>query len=230
MQPWNKMKNISGYISKAMIWLSILATGGLSLYSQDTLRTFGPRIGLDLARFFYYFTEPAEYGAEISGDFEVYKNIYPVIELGYSSMSDKTDLFDYTSGGTYGRLGADYNVLPMKDRSIHHTISVGARYGLSVFTQKAENIYIQSAYWGDLVPDSYESNLRGHWFEVVGGIRTELLPNLFLGWMVRIKFLLNPDMDPRVTPALIPGYGNGSKNRAFGFSYTIYYKIPLFKN
>jgi len=224
------MKSISGYISKAILLLLTMAVVSQPLSGQDTLRTFGPRLGLDLARFIYFFTEPAEYGAEISGDFEVYKNIYPVIELGYSNMSDTTDLFDYASGGTYGRLGVDYNVLPMKDRSIHHSITVGARYGLSVFTQKAENMYIQNGYWGDMVLESYESSLRGHWVELVGGLRAEVLPNLFLGWMVRFKFLLNQDMDPKITPALIPGYGNGTNNRNFGFSYSIYYKIPLFKN
>ena len=230
MQTQNQMKSISGYISKAILLLLTMAVVSQPLSGQDTLRTFGPRLGLDLARFIYFFAEPAEYGAEISGDIEIYKNIYPVIELGYSSMSDTTDLFDYASSGTYGRLGVDYNVLSMKDRSIHHSITVGARYGLSVFTQKAENMYMQNGYWGDMVLESYESSLRGHWVELVGGLRAEVLPNLFLGWMVRFKFLLNQDMDPKVTPALVPGYGNGTNNRNFGFSYSIYYKIPLFKN
>jgi len=223
------MKNISGYIFRASLLLLTLATLCQSLSGQDTLRTYGPRFGLDLSRFLYYFTDPAQIGAEISGDFEVYKNIYPVIELGYSTMSESTDLFDYSSGGSYGRVGIDYNVLPNKDRSIHHTFTVGARYGLSVFTQHTENMYIQNPYWGDLTLDSYESSLRGQWIELVAGLKTEVLPNLFLGWLVRYKFLLNPDMDPEVTPQLVPGYGLGAESRSFGFSYSIFYKIPLFK-
>ena len=72
MQPHNKMKSISGYISKATWLLLTLVVLSLPLSGQesDTLRTFGPRIGLDLAKFLYYFSEPAEYGAEISGDFD----------------------------------------------------------------------------------------------------------------------------------------------------------------
>jgi hypothetical protein len=230
MQLQNKMKSISGYIFKAILLLLTLAVMNQDLSGQDTLRTFGPRIGLDLAKFLYYFSDPAEYGAEISVDFEVYKNIYPVVELGYSNMSDSTDLFEYASSGSYGRFGLDYNVLSMKDRSIHHAFTVGARYGLSLFTQRAENMYIENGYWGDLLLDSYESSPRGHWIELVGGIKAEVLPNLFLGWLVRVKFLLNCDMDPNVTPALVPGYGNAAKSRGFGFSYSIYYKIPLVKN
>ena len=100
---------------------------------------------------------------------------------------------------------------------------------MSVFTQKAENIYVQNDYWGDLITDSYESSLRGHWIELVLGMKAEVASNLFLGWSVRYKFLLNQDMDPKVTPQLVPGYGNGTQNRWFGFSYSICYKIPLFK-
>ena len=222
------MKSISGYIFKLALLLA-LGIPGQALKAQDTLRTYGPRIGLDLARFVYYFTEPAEIGAELSADFEVYKNMYPVIELGYSTMEESTDFFDYTSGGSYARVGLDYNVLPMKDRSVHHIFTVGARYGLSVFTQNAENMRIQNEYWGDLLVESYESSLRAHWIELVLGLRAEVASNLFLGWSVRYKILLNPDMDQNVTPQLIPGFGNGTTSRGFGLSYSIYYKIPLFK-
>lgn len=223
------MKNISGYIFKVLLFLALSLGSAQSLLAQDTLRTYGPRIGLDLARFVYYFTKPAEIGAEISADFEIYKNMYPVIELGYSTMEENTELFDYSSGGSYGRVGMDYNVLPQKDRSLHHTFTVGARYGLSVFTQHAENMYIENGYWGDLMVDSYESSLRAHWIELVLGLKAEVAANFFLGWSVRYRILLNPEMDQNVTPQLIPGYGKGTNNRGFGLSYSIYYKIPLFK-
>ena len=50
-----------------------------------------------------------------------------------------------------------------------------------------------------------------------------------MGWSVRYKILLNPDMDPQIAPLLVPGYGNGTRNREFGFTYSISYKIPLIK-
>jgi hypothetical protein len=36
-------------------------------------------------------------------------------------------------------------------------------------------------------------------------------------------------MDPVMIPELIPGYGVSGKDRAFGFSYSIFYMIPLIK-
>lgn len=221
----NRMKNICGYIFSAAILLMLIQP----LTGQDTLRTYGPRIGIDLARFAYIFADPSEIGAEFSVDFEVYKNIYPVFEIGYSHISESEDLYDYTLGGTYARAGVDYNLLPMKDRSMHHTMTLGFRYGASIFSHNAENIIIPSDYWGDFIIDSYENSLVGHWIELVGGIKTEVASNLFLGWAVRYKILLNPEMDPLVPPQLVPGYGSGTVARGFGFTYSVSYKIPLLK-
>ena len=88
---------------------------------------------------------------------------------------------------------------------------------------------IPGGYWGDYLPQSYENSLKGQWVEIVGGMKAEVVPNLFLGWSLRFKFLLNPEMDPVMVPELVPGYGNGFEERVFGFSYSVFYKIPLLK-
>ncbi len=222
------MRNIFGYIFKRGIWILLIIQAGISS-GQDTLRTYGPRIGLDLARFAYIFLDPSEIGAELSLDMEVYRNLYPVVEPGYSSLSEKEGDFDYSMSGVYARVGADYSVLQHNDRSIHHTLTVGARYGVSIFSHKADNVTIPSEYWGDFLLDTHENSLTGHWIELVGAIKAEVVPNLFLGWSVRYKILINPDMDPLFTPLIVPGYGKGAQNRGFGFSYSVFYKIPLLK-
>jgi len=212
------------------IFSLLLVFGSLQpMKGQDTLRTYGPTLGLDLARFVYYFSDPAIYGAEASVDVELFNRFYPVFELGYGNLSDSISTSDYNSQGIYGRLGLDYNVLPPKDRSVHHSISLGLRYGTAVFQHKASNILVPSDYWGDFLIDDYENTLNAHWLEIAGGLRAEVLPNLFLGWSVRYRILLNPDLDPQVSPLLIPGYGKGTENRTIGISYTLAYKIPLFK-
>jgi hypothetical protein len=223
----NWIKSTSGYIFKGLLLLLLLPSGSLS--GQDTLRTYGPRIGVDLASFVYYFTKPAKIGAEFSADFEVYKNIFPVFEAGYSTLSDSVDRSKYRSGGPYARVGIDYNVLPLKDRSIHHSLDIGIRYAASAFKHQAENITVPSDYWGDYTIDEHENTLTGHWLEIVGGIKAEVLTNFFIGWSIRYKILINPNMDPQITPLLIPGYGKGTDNRTIGFTYSLSYKIPLLK-
>lgn len=233
MQNMRKMKNISGSISKAVLLVLALALSGV-LYAQeesvkDTLRTYGPRFGIDLSRFLTLIADPPQTGAEIYADFEIYRNIYPVFELGYNSMSDSQESFDYSSSGSYGRAGIDYNVLSLKDRSAHHTITIGFRYGMSLFKHEITEVLVENEYWGDYLPGPYENNLTGHWVELVGGMKAEVLTNFFLGWSIRYKILLNPEMDPLMVPEMIPGYGSGGEDSAFGLTYTIAYKIPLFK-
>ncbi len=228
-----RMMYISGSFSKAVFVLLFLAVLGKvsaqEVSGKDTLRTFGPRIGIDLVPFFYYFTEPKIVGAELSVDFEIYKNLYPVFELGYSSTSASEETFDYESAGNYARAGIDYNILKLKDRSEHHILTVGLRYGISLFKHSSENVLIYSDYWGDYMSEPYENSLKGHWIELVLGIKVEVVSNLYMGWLLRYKFLLNQDMDPVMIPAHIPGYGNGADTSTFGFSYSIFYMIPLIK-
>ena len=233
-----RMMYISGSFSKTALLLLLLSllgkvsaqeVAGQEVSKKDTLRTFGPRFGVDLAPFIYYFTEPKIVGAEVSVDFEIYKNLYPVFEFGYSSTSESKETFDYESLGNYARVGVDYNLLKAKDRAWHNTMSIGFRYGASLFKQSSDNVLIFSDYWGNYMPDPHESNLMAHWLELTGGIKVEIVPNLYIGWLLRFKFLLNPDMDPVMIPALIPGYGNGADVRTFGFSYSVFYMIPLIK-
>lgn len=233
-----RMMYISGSFSKAVFLLLFLAVLGMLSTQEvsaqeesdlDTLRTYGPRIGIDLVPFFYYFTEPRIVGAEVSVDFEIIKNLYPVFELGFSSTSESKETFDYESAGNYARVGFDYNVLPVKDRSEHHVMTVGLRYGISLFKHSSDNVLIYSDYWGDYLSEPYENSLQGHWIELVGGIKVEVVSNLYMGWLLRYKFLLNQNMDPVMIPALVPGYGNGANTSTFGFSYSIFYMFPLIK-
>jgi len=219
------MKRIFGYIFRLILPLLIM----LPISGQDTLRTYGPRLGIDLVRIAYIFADPAEMGAEASVDLELFNNVFPVLEAGYNSISEEGDLFNYRSEGTYARIGIDYNLLPVPNRSVHHSIHIGFRYGISAFNHRAEQITVPSDYWGDFQIDSYENSLLGHWLELVGGVKAEVAPNFFLGWSVRYRALVNPMMDESVTPRLVPGYGNGTSDRGFGFTYSIYYKIPLLK-
>jgi hypothetical protein len=233
-----RMKHISGSICKSILPVLILVLSGTvsgqevsgqEVPGQDTLRTYGPRFGIDLSRFLYLLTDPAQVGAEVSADFEIYKNMYPVVELGYNTVSESKELFDYESRGNYLRAGFDYNILPVKDRSVHHAITVGLRYGISKFTHKSENVFIPNSYWGDYYPETYENSLKAQWLEVAGGMKAEVLPNLFLGWYLRIKLMFKLENDPVMVPEMIPGYGTGGVSRVFGISYSISYKIPLLK-
>ncbi|MBN2698934.1 MAG: hypothetical protein JXR52_08915 [Bacteroidales bacterium] len=216
-------RSISGFIFSLILLSSFKAT------AQDTLRTFGPRLGIDMARFAYLFADPRQKGTALSLDFEVYKNIYPALELGFNSTAFERETFSYASRGFFGRIGLDYNLLPVKDRSVHHIIYAGTRYGTGLFSHRAEHIITPDNYWGDYVRDEYRNNLTGHWLELNAGIRTEVADNFFMGWTVRYMFLISAGKDEIMTPYLVPGYGRADFNRSAGISYWIMYRIPLIK-
>jgi len=215
------LKSISGFISSLLIFCSMEGA------AQDTLRTYGPRFGIDIARLAFLFTSPKEKGAEASVDFEVYKNLYSVAEIGYNNLSFDQENFNYFSSGLYGRIGVDYNFLPVQDRSVHHSIFIGTRYGISFLQHRAEKILVGNSYWGDYLLDEYQNNLTGHWVELTGGVKAELFSNFFMGWTVRYKFLIDKGTDELMTPYLIHGFGKGNSNRSLGISYCIMYKIPV---
>jgi len=217
------LKSISGFIFSLLVFWSIEGT------TQDTLRTYGPRVGIDLVPLASLFTSPKETGTEASIDFEVYQNLYSVAEFGYNNLSFDQENFNYFSSGLYGRIGVDYNLLPVKDPSVHHSIFIGTRYGLSIFQHRAENIVTGNSYWGNYLLDKYQNDITGHWIELTGGVKTELFSNFFMGWTVRYKFLISKVTDELMTPYLIHGYGKGNSNRSLGISYYIMYKIPVIK-
>jgi len=215
--------------STAAFIFSLCLLVPMKLTGQDTLRTYGPRIGLDIVRFAMLMAEPTEIGAEASLDIEVYKNMYPVLEAGYNSMSIREESFTYLLDGVYARIGMDYNLLPIKDRSVHHAIFLGGRYGISRFKHEADNIVSPNSYWGDFTLDQYVNSSLGHWVELTGGMKTELLNNFFLGWTVRYKILISNGNDEVMDPYSIPGYGKGNSKRGFGISYSVLYKFPMLK-
>lgn len=212
-----------------VILLLLSLSGTVGLKGQDTLRTYGPRVGFDLAKVAWLFLDPPQRGLELSLDAEVAENIYPVFELGYNSGNITYESYDYSSQGVYARLGADYNLLPLKDRSTHHSISIGFRYALALFEHEATEILITNDLWGDLPAQSYASSPTAHWGELVLGMKAELFPNLFLGWSLRYKILFNRNLDPVMRPDLLPGFGSAMKDSSFGFTYSIFYKIPILK-
>ncbi|PID91379.1 MAG: hypothetical protein CSA96_08710 [Bacteroidetes bacterium] len=209
----------------------LLASGGLIRAQEagDTLRSYGPRFGIDIGRLAYVIGYPPQLGSAVFLDFEVSKNIYPVLELGYSSSHVDSTSWDYNSSGFFALAGIDYNLLHNAGRSEHHTITAGLRYGFSNFSQDISNIIVHDGIWGDYSAPDHRAELHAHWIEILAGMRAEVAPNFFLGWHLRYRFLLNPEMDPLVSPLHIPGYGKGSAVKSFGLSYSLAYKIPLFK-
>jgi hypothetical protein len=97
-------------------------------------------------------------------------------------------------------------------------------------SHSADNIAVNSGYWGNYTDGSVAKNsIKAYWIEIGMGLRAEIFKNFFMGWSFNGRIMIKKSKDIYMDPYNIPGYGNGSKKSAIGFNYSIYYRIPILK-
>lgn len=225
------------YISLVLV-LMLLSTSGqikkqyeLPVKEQNKLieRQFFIRLGVDLSRFALDFMNDIGHtGFEMSLDAELKYRYFPTVELGTNKIEYTQTDINYQSQGNYLRFGLNYNMLNYKQRFDRNLFFIGARVGMSKFTQEIPNVIISNP-WGEYQSSFPSENHTAQWFEGVIGLRGEVLPNLYMGYTLRVKQLLNHTDFNNLTPYWIPGYGKGFKNTALGMSYSIFFAIPIKK-
>ena len=196
---------------------------------NDTLRTVGPRFGIDLSRFVVMPFVPEIRSFEFSVDFEVKPNIYPVFEAGFATVSFSDTNYSYDGSGIYFRAGIDYNMLELEKRNDYSMGFIGARYCISLNRFSADNIILPDPYWGDLNTSIAEQSGHNHWIEVAAGIRVELFNNLFMGWSARGRVMLYKSKFEQMIPYYVPGFGDPERRASWDINYSVYYKIPMLK-
>lgn len=152
---------------------------------------------------------------------------YPILELGVAGANKTTaDNIGFTTNAPFGRIGVDFNILKKKPDSkpTNNLFLVGLRLGMSNFKYKITNATISNDYWGGSEIVDY-SNIPAStkvWWEIIAGVRVEILKNVYMGWTVRTKNLLTQDTEGEVAPWYIPGYGISASGK-WGLNYTIGY-------
>jgi len=155
---------------------------------------------------------------------------FPVLEVGYAKINETSSSnISYQTQGLFERLGIEFNLIsPKKDsKRTTNLFLVGVRVGMSNFNYNINNAIIADNYWGGSETVNYSDILVTKlWYEISAGVRVEIIKNIFMGWSVCSKSLINQDATGNPTPASIPGFGNTSGSN-WGFKYTIGYKIDI---
>lgn len=232
-----KMKPMLKYIF-SLLTVVVFAQNSdtLAVKNPDTIRSkerYTLRFGADLHRLSKSFYDDDYKGLELVGDLRLTKKFYAAVEVG-SEKKFKDDVqVDYTTQGTYLKVGFDFNSyenwLDMKN-----VVSIGLRYGMSRFSQELHSykIYQSSNYYGEntYTPDAKFSGLSAGWLEVVGSVKAELFHNLFLGFSLRLNYLLHEEKPTNFENLYIPGYNKTYDGKyGAGFNYTLTYMLPLFR-
>jgi hypothetical protein len=194
---------------------------------------YGLRLGVDLHRLARTFYETDYRGLELVGDYRLTRRFYIAGELGNEDKTVDDDRLNFTTKGTYFKAGFDYNSFE-NWLDMENMIYVGMRYGVSSFSQTLNSykIYDPTNYYGETVITSGEkfNGLTASWIEVIGGIKAELFNNLYLGFSLRLNYLVSDKKPANFDNLYIPGFNRTYDGKfGAGLNYTLSYFIPIYK-
>lgn len=235
-----KMKHISKSIFSIILIISVSLTALSQDKKQksDTIQIpqrYGLRLGLDLHRITKSFYDKNYRGLEIVGDYRLTKKIYVACELGNEEKTKQDDQLNYSTKGTYFKVGFDFNAYE-NWLDMENMIYIGLRAGFSSFSQTLNtyNIYEPKSFYGVSTIDSGQkwNGLSASWIEVVSGLKAEVFNNVYIGFSVRLNYLLSNKEPEGFANLHIPGFNKTYENSKFGagFNYTVSYFIPLYKS
>lgn len=180
-------------------------------------------LGVDLAQAVAPLVTKGISGYGLYFDVEIKPNVLILGDVGGNTYDIDKDLYSYKSNGSYIKLGTAYNIMNHeKNQAI-----VGVQYAFSYFDHEMPGLFVEN-YWDNRYIQFTEENVYAHWIEFIGGLRVEIVKNLYLAYTLRIKLKPWTSHDS-FTPLYIPGYHKNRGKSSFGISYYITYRIPLYK-
>lgn len=220
--------------SLSLVCISLLGNA----QTKDTAKVmyperYGLRVGVDLHKIARSFYEKDYRGFEVVGDYRLSKRFYIAGEIGNEDKTVDDDRLNFTTKGTYFKVGFDYNSFE-NWLDMENMIYAGMRYGVSSFSQTLNSytIYDPTNYYGEntIISGAEFDGLNASWLEVVGGIKAELFNNLYMGFSVRLNYLVSNKKPDNFDNLFIPGYNRTYDGKfGAGFNYTLSYFIPIYK-
>ena len=194
--------------------------------TDQYIRMKGIRFGTDVTRPFQdLWTKGNRYGTEFSADMEIWPNLYPVFETGFETLKINSPHIEYSSNGSYSRIGIDYNLLQAENEKDKNLFFIGLRYGFAFAGQKISH-YVIDSYWGQENGNFPNQTYSAHWGEILLGTKGEVFHNFYMGWTIRGKFKISSKALVMPPVYFIPGFGKADKGFNLDFTYSVYYNIP----
>jgi hypothetical protein len=202
--------------------------------SIDYTEPYGIRVGIDISKLARTALEDGFTGVEIQGDFRVTKRFYAALELGTEEREwDEVNL-NSVATGSYFKIGADVNAYE-NWVGMNNMIFFGLRYGFATFKQelKGYRIYTTNPTFPSELQtvDLEYTGLTASWVELIFGVKTEVIRNLYLGINVQLKRLIAEDRPDNFDNLIIPGYNRTYDFSEFGagYGFTVSYLVPIFR-
>ena len=205
-----------------------------SVVASPKIERYGIRVGADLSKIARTLYDSDYQGLELVADYRLTKKYFLAGELGNENKTTNDDQINFTTKGTYFKVGFDYNAHE-NWLDLENIISIGLRYGVSTFSQQLNSyeVYNPNPYFGE-VPDTQSGKnfggLSAQWIEVVAGVKTRVFDNFFVGFSLRANRLVSNQKPGGFDNLYIPGF-NRTYDGDFGvgFNYTVTYFLPIYK-
>lgn len=194
------------------------------------------RFGTDLYRLVRSQADKNFQGWEIAADFRWLPELYIAFEMGDETHTIQREQINFTSQGSYLKLGIDYNLYENWP-GMNNQVYLGLRYATSAHMQQVNRylVYNRNHFWPDRETDRGHSTglregLSANWVEVVAGMKVEVIKNVFMGFSARLTRLLSDQKPENFDNLYIPGFNRKTDENVFGanFNYSLTYSIPLF--
>jgi hypothetical protein len=214
------MKIILKFFISGFLWVIVV-----SVSAQDTLNIpLNLRFGIDIANPVISMIKKDISGWEGFVSMDINEKIAGVIEAGNLDFKYSQYNYNYSSNGTFFRMGIDVNSMKPKTALGKYYAGIGLRYGISFFNQEVTGLTHEN-YWGIATTDINSEKYSAHFIEVLPGIRSEIIKNFSMGWSIKLRMMMYSSTGKDLRPAFLPGFGNGGKTFSQGFNYYLIWQI-----
>lgn len=224
------------FISVFFCFLSTQAQNEKETKKRDSIfykERYGLMLGADLYKLARNFYDDEYTGFEVNGDYRFTEKIWFSAELGFEETTFNQEYIDAKSSGSYIKAGANYNFYD-NWIGMDNLLYGGFRFGFATFSQDLNGyrITVRDNYFE---PDFRAVNrnfsgLNALWGEFQGGIRVEVLKNLFLGAHVQLKIMISQSELTNFENLYVPGFNRTYTDSSIGagLGYSIRYLIPFY--
>ena len=238
-----KIKHIWLFITSLLLYPgNVMSQDSLSIKKKKDFKIFSLRLGVDLFKPIKTNFENDFQGLEIVGDLKINRRIYIAAELGNEKKSQQTEQINFTTNGSYIKIGIDYNFFN-NWKGMDNSLFVGIRFSNSIHKHSINEYTLYENYSGVDFKNSYferatikngfligeTEQLNSNWIEILFGTKVEVLKNFYIGASIRLHRLLNNSQPRNFGNLYAPGFNKIVDDNRFGgsFNYTLNYKFPL---
>ena len=140
-----KIKHIWLFIISFLYGFNLISQDSLTIEKKEDFKVFSIRLGIDLLKPVKTNLEKDFQGLEIVGDLKINRRVFIAAELGSEKNTQQTEQINFTTKGSYVKLGIDYNFFN-NWKGMDNSLFVGVRISNSIHSHKVNEYILYENY------------------------------------------------------------------------------------